>query len=124
MDATMRIFGGHRHRNARPWDGAPPWAVELREMLGLVLLSQGIIMSLEQDLLDEVQSETTVIGGVEVAIQNLIDAVAAAGNDRTKLQAALDAARANKSRIAALVAANTPAHAEAVASPAAPEVTG
>lgn len=33
----MRIFGHHFHKNDNPWDEAPPWAVELRQ-IGLINL--------------------------------------------------------------------------------------
>lgn len=81
------------------------------------------IMGIAQDLEDEVAAETSVIASVEQTVQNLIDEVRAAGTDRTKLEAVLTAAQANKARLGALAAANTAAHAEAVASPAAPEIT-
>jgi hypothetical protein len=33
----MRIFGHHFHHNDNPWDEAPPWAVELRQ-IGLITI--------------------------------------------------------------------------------------
>lgn len=81
-------------------------------------------MTIAQDLEDEVAAESTVITSVEQVVQNLVDAIKNAGTDQVKLKAVLDAAVANKTRLGALVAAGTPANPEAVASPAAPEVTG
>lgn len=94
------------------------------QKLDLILSKQETLMTIAQDLEDEVAAETAVITSVEQVVQNLVNAVAAAGTDQVKLKAVLDAAVANKTRLGALVAANTPANAEAVASPAAPEVTG
>lgn len=100
--------------------------VLLREMdakLDLILNTQELLMTIAQDLEDEVAAETTVIGSVETVVQNLIDAVKAAGTDQAKLTAVLAAAQSNKARLAALAAANTAANSEAVASPAAPDIT-
>lgn len=95
---------------------------DINRKLDLVLVKEDIIMGIAQDLEDEVAAETTVIGSVETVVQNLIDAVKAAGTDGPKLAAVLAAAQANKTRLGALAAANTPANPEAVASPAAPEI--
>lgn len=94
------------------------------QKLDVLINQQEILMAIAQDLENEVAAETAVITSVEQVVQNLVDAVKAAGPDQVKLKAVLDAAVANKTRLGALVAANTPAAAEAVASPAAPEVTG
>lgn len=113
----------NRYRS-NPWDTAPPWAIALRNMLGLVLFQQELAMGIAQDLEDEVAAQATVIGSVEIVVQNLVDAVKAAGTDQAKLNAVLASAQNNKTRLGALAAAGTPANPEAVASPAAPEITG
>src|SRR3972149_7676669 len=98
-----------------PWNSAPPWALAMRDMLYLIIKRQEIAMGIAQDLEDEVAAQSTVIGGVEVLVTNLIEEIRAAGTDKTKLEAVLVAAQANKTRLGALTAANTPANPEAVA---------
>jgi hypothetical protein len=36
----MRIFGYDYHESGDPWDEAPPWAIELREMMALLLRTE------------------------------------------------------------------------------------
>lgn len=105
----MRLFGHRYHQCDDPWSGATPREIEVREMLRLILIKQEIIMGIAQDLEDEVSSETTVIASVETVVQNLVDAVKAAGTDKAQLDRVLAAAVANKTRLGALAAANTPA---------------
>lgn len=112
-----------RHHHGDPWENAPAWAIELGIGVGILIKNTETIMTIAQDLEDEVAAESTVIASVETVVQNLIDAVKGAGTDQAKLTAVLAAAQANKARLGALAAANTAANPEAVASPAAPEIT-
>ncbi len=68
----------------------------------------------------EVERTATVTDGLEQVISNLTvklkeetDALAAGGADVSRIQHLLDVATANNARIAALVAANTPAATDA-----------
>jgi hypothetical protein len=36
----MKLFGFGYHESDDPWDEAPPWAIELREMMALVLKTE------------------------------------------------------------------------------------
>lgn len=110
-------------RFENPWLEAPPWAWQLKQMMGLILQKMEIVMAKVEDLEAEVAEESTVIGSVETLVGNLIEQIKSAGTDPAKLDAVLSSLQANKARLGALVAANTPANAEAVASPAAPEIS-
>lgn len=115
-----------RHYHDHYFHVAPELMGRLRSIehkIDLILTNQEKAMTIAQDLEDEVAAQTTVIGSVEVVVQNLIDEIRVAGTDKTKLEAVLVAAQQNKTRLGALVAAGTPANPEAVASPAVPEIT-
>lgn len=45
----FRLYARHIHHNDQPWDGAPHWAVELREMMGLLF----IILETKMSKLDD-----------------------------------------------------------------------
>lgn len=53
----MRIFGFHLHRDPDPWRAAPPWAVELRQLLLRVL-----------DETDEIEDTLSAAQRVEIAL--------------------------------------------------------
>ena len=38
----MKLFGFEHHHHESPWDEAPPWAIELRCMLGQILDNQAM----------------------------------------------------------------------------------
>jgi hypothetical protein len=65
-------------------------------------------ISLDQDI-QAVADEKTVIDGAVTLLNSISAQLAAAGTDPVKLQALSDAIAANKSELAAAVAANTPA---------------
>ena len=66
-------------------------------------------MALVDDVLADVQDESTVIGSVEQLLTNLSAQLAAAGTDPAKLAQVKSAIDANKARLSAAVVANTPA---------------
>ena len=139
----MRLFAFHLHRCRTPWDEAPPWALELREMLKLI---RGVVTLTEQELMidttkitADIAAQTTVLQGVVVATQalnannaaltqqvaDLKAAVAAAGTPDATTQAALDAldasVTANTNLVSGLVpavTANTPTPASVAAAAA------
>lgn len=61
------------------------------------------------DILSDVQSETTVIQSVVTLLTSLSDQLKAAGLDQAKVQSVIDAIDANKAALAAAVTANTTA---------------
>lgn len=67
------------------------------------------IMKSIQDLIDDVTSESTIIDSLGVMIQGLRDQVTAANGDPALIQQAFDAIEANKAKLTAALAANTPA---------------
>jgi hypothetical protein len=92
-----------------PWNGAPPWASELRKLLRLVISKQEKIMIDTSKILAEVARERTelaswkalsaakdkVIADTAAALKAATDALAAAGTDTAALaqvQADLDKA--------------------------------
>lgn len=131
----MRLFGLRFHRCDDPWDGAPPWAVELREMMSLVLNATRQLEKTEmasQDKLDQmkavVAANTNATAAATDALNHyaqsnadltkqLQDAIAASSaSDDADVQAAIDALTANNTAltaavpaVAAAVTVNTPA---------------
>ena len=141
----MQIFAKYHHHSEKPWDSAPAWALELREMLSLILQKENLIMVDYAKLTADITAQTTVLESVVVGVQGLnasnatlaaqvatLQAAVAANGDPA-LQAAADAldqtVQANTALVANLipaVTANTPtpapdaaAAATAAATPAA-----
>ncbi len=111
-----RVFASCRGRD--PWSSAPPWAVELRQMVSLVLKHGEHIMATLDDLTAAVAAEDTVIDSAVALIQGMADQLKAAGTDPVKLQSLQDDITAKTKALADAVSANTPA-----APPPAPEPT-
>jgi hypothetical protein len=65
------LYGRQHHGHNSPWDDAPPWAIELREMAIIILMKQDILMSLAPE------------------VQNLVDALVAQGEAITASNAEL-----------------------------------
>jgi hypothetical protein len=66
----MRLFGFEHHHQENPFDSAPPWAVELRIMLGLVLKEEGDIMSIQDDLNNSVAALVGGFVALDTSIQS------------------------------------------------------
>lgn len=80
--------------------------------LDLILANQEKIMATLDEVLQDVTDETTAIDSVAALIQGLRDQIAAAGlspADQAKVDAIFATAETNKAKIAAALAANTPA---------------
>lgn len=96
-----RLFGWHDHRCSDPWADAPPWAIELRHMLGHV--RREIMPTLA-----ELQAKADATMAQVTADTDLDNAVAKVVSDQRQqivdLKAQLDAA----------IAANDPAALQAV----------
>lgn len=70
-------------------------------------MEKRIMLTLD-DIVTDVQDESTVIDGVVTLLGTLSAQIAAAGTDPVKLQALKDLVDANKAKIASAVIANTP----------------
>lgn len=105
----MKVFGRHHHKCENPWEEAPPWAVELGYVMGLILGNTESIMAAIDDLQAAVAAEDTVIDSAITLIQGIPALIAAAGVDPAKLAALQSDITAKSSALAAAVAANTPA---------------
>lgn len=71
----MKLFGFDHHQKHDPWDGAPPWAVEIREMLGTIIVYQEFEMSQIEDLNNAVTSLATGYSALHDAVQVETDAL-------------------------------------------------
>lgn len=103
----MRTFGYEHHHVDTPWDDAPPWAIELRCMLGLILEHQELTMSAIDDLntaVTALQDEVGTIGADMDAQFAALQAAHDANNDTaiatatTSIQASIDALKAAAGR--------------------------
>lgn len=104
MSIVDDLFGHNHHHCDRPWDEAPPYAIELREMLRLIIRNQEKIMIDTSRILTEVARERTelaswkALSGAKdkvIADQAAALATAIAANDPAaiaKVQADLDQA--------------------------------
>lgn len=86
------ILGSKWHHNDSPWSNAPPWAIEIREMLSLTLrlldamaqlehvvfTKENTIMSTLDDDLAEVAAQTTALGSVQTLLTSIEGQLAAA----------------------------------------------
>ena len=128
---VFKLFARHRHHNDSAWADAPPWAVELREMLGLILNRERDVMTVQADiaaalaqLTTDMTAQTTASAGFVTYVQGLnaqLAAIIAQTTDTTTAAAltALDQQlTANTAADAAAIVVNTPAPA-----PGAPPVT-
>ena len=83
----MSLFGHHRHHVLDPFEGAPPWAIELDSKLHILLEKVETLMSLSpqvQTLVDEVTANTN-------AVQAALAGLAAEATQITALQAQIAA---------------------------------
>lgn len=118
----MKILGFRHHNCEDPWEDAPPWAIELREMLRVVIYKEYENMTVQQDIADalakvqnDVAAQTTVTASVQTYVKGLRDqlaAIAAQTPDSTTaaaLTALSQQIQANTSSDAAAIVENTPA---------------
>jgi hypothetical protein len=126
MFGLDRLLGFHLHRHESPWEDAPPWAIELRQMLRILLREEDYLMNVQSDIAlalakvsDDVAKQTTVVAGMKVYVQGLKDQIAtlAAASTDTETAGALNA-------LASQIEANTQSDADAlvVNTPADPAV--
>jgi hypothetical protein len=118
----MRPLGFFFHRNNDPWSNAPPWAVELREMVRLVLMrenriidTENIIMSTLDDDLAAVEAQSTRLDSINALIvsvkQQLADALSGTTlppGVQAKVDAVFNALHANDAKIDTALNTNVP----------------
>ena len=107
--AFMKIYGREHHHCENPWDGAPPWAIELGVQNLIILTLQERTTAAIDDLQTAVAAEDTVIDSAVTLLKGLKDALDAAGTDPAKLAALSADITAKTASLSAAVAANTPA---------------
>lgn len=107
----MKLFAFDHHHNPNPWEHAPPWAVELREMLRAISNQEARIMATIDDLVADVAAEDTAIGKMQTFIQGLAAQIAALKSTTTDAATAakIDALATDvTAQTAAITAAITP----------------
>ena len=73
----MRLFARYFRRNNDPWSSAPPWAVELRQMVRLVLMREDRIFEMEKTLMAAIDDlKTSVAGLITEGTSDIADLVA------------------------------------------------
>lgn len=118
----MNLFGFDYHKRQYPWTNAPPWAIELREMLRIVINRENRIMTTQADIAAalatvtaDVAAQTTVTASLVTyvaGINSQLAALAASTTDTTTAAALLALGQqitANTSADSAAMVANTPA---------------
>lgn len=125
----MKLFGFHIHRNRFPWSEAPPWALELREMLRLLINETEFENMATKEHLDalaaQVAANTDATASAKLALEGFVKSNedltkqlqdALAKDDDAAVSAAVDAITANNNtlraaipQVAAAVPANTAA---------------
>jgi hypothetical protein len=116
------MFGFRFHNCDDPWEDAPPWAVELREMLRVVIYKENLNMTGQDDIasaLAKVQSDvavqTTVAASFQTYVQGLtaqISKLASQTPDTTTADALKTLAsqiEANTATASSAIVQNTPA---------------
>ena len=101
----MRLFGQDFHHNDSPWDEAPPWAIELRE---LIITNQEKIMSDLTDLQSVVADLATDLTANNAEIATLLTKITTPGVSSADIQT-------NVAAIRALITTNQKAVADAQA---------
>jgi hypothetical protein len=101
------LYAYQHHHNHDPWDGAPAMVIELREMLGLILRKQEIIMATIDQVLADVTDEGTSLAKISTLISGLQTQLAAAlaslvipADVQAKIDAVFAQAELNKAAIA------------------------
>lgn len=74
----MQLFAFEHHHERSPWDSAPPWAIELRVMLGLILKTEEDLMSAASDLNNAVSALALGFASLDTAVQTELTALSAA----------------------------------------------
>ena len=111
----FRLFAHHHHKTSNPWASAPPWALELREMIGLVLQSSARTEKRDVNMsvtLDKATASLAGLTNAADAIEKVVDTLAEEirnVTDDPAVLAVLDQVDAKSAEIVAKALANTPA---------------
>lgn len=121
QEIAMRPFGKHLHNCDNPWNEAPPWAVELGVMMGLLLNIQEIDNMATKATLDaltaNVKANTDATASATLALTGFVkstadltkalqDAIAnSEASDDPAVKAAADAIAANNASLTAAIPA-------------------
>lgn len=102
----MRLFARHLHNCTDPWTEAPAWAVELRQMLALIIDDQEIEMHSLDETLAVVGAQSTKIDSLVALTDGLEKQVADALAGETlspaaqaKLDAVFDGVTSNSAKV-------------------------
>ena len=101
------IFSFHHLTNKSPWAEAPPWALELRELMSLIILDLEHLMSADQDLNNAVTALATGFTTLDTAVQAELASLgtaSTAGTDLATLQAAVAQSISNISAVTSKMA--------------------
>lgn len=111
----MRLFAERIHKHPDPWKEAPPWALELRKLMGLQLyLLEKLMATLDQVLADVTDESTRLdslsafIDGLKKQLADALDGTTIPKPVQDKIDAVFAAAEANKAKIDTALNANVP----------------
>lgn len=96
----MRIFGHGRHGRENPWEGAPPWAIELGAIGLIIIENQETTMATLDDLKSALADLTTSVAANNAEIETLLTKITAPGTSDADVESAV-------SQIRSLIATNT-----------------
>jgi len=85
----MKLFAFDHHRRDNPWDEAPAWAIELREISLINLNLQEAIMAASDDLKAAVADLSAQMTVNNTAIDGLLAKITAPGTSDADIQAAV-----------------------------------
>src|SRR5258708_4527367 len=94
------ILARHLHRHDDPWRSAPPWAVEIRHILGHLMET---VMTDYAKLTADITAQTKVLQGVVLGVRALNESNAAQSKQIEDLRAALAAASVETPAVQAAV---------------------
>lgn len=107
------------HHCDDPWEDAPPWAIALRDMLGIIIGNEEIIMAAIDDALAQAEAAAKANSDADdaaeallITISKMIADLKAAGTDPAtlaRIQALSTALSGRAAQLSAAVVANTPA---------------
>jgi len=90
----MKVHGRHHHKCENPWDEAPPWAVELGYIVGLLLANTEKIMTDTDDLKQAIADLTTQLTANTAEIEDLLTKITTPGVSSADVQSAVASIRA------------------------------
>lgn len=121
---AMRLFAKHIHQNPTPWDGAPPYAIELG-LMGLVIIEllEKIMPTLEETLV-LVQKESTLddslialLTSIEGKLADALSGTTLPPGTQAKIDAVFNQVTDNIAKVTAATVANTPVGTPVVPAP-------